>query len=573
MDNYLCPRGHEHGVGDAPVSFTENDIDALMAYCASIGATRHEWVIGPGQAFYHDDLLGLGYDLLDVACRKAHRHGMRFDVVFKPFEGGWYGHGTAGKLPLTFPRPEGTSFIEELDGLIHGVDPFIAEHPEMRLERDPSDLADPGGPVSTIRLVRRGKDETGITADNITISTSCDGTGRNIEKYQGPIHCTETMEYRPQLHYREQSFRIVNIDGLQLPEKATHIIIGFNTEHELNFENHICNIVEIANKKGKLIPALPAPGPFGTQEKSKILRRAPGRSPNHYLRHPEVRHIIEDESLFNEHLLTANRLRSKCVGDNPTRIRLKAGEGHELVIMRGKPRYNDSVLNPVYPEVRTHWLDWIRFCIERGVDGVNIRAQCHNFAYDPWLFGFNPPTRSQMIHAGNFAEASVVNGRAYTQFLGDAASLLHAAGREMGIHVYTTVLGIGTEDYGAWYINLLRDIPFEWDWKTWIREIADYVEFRGAFTMRPENIKRAVDTIGIIAREAGKKFIYQSSRAADVVSFDGAHNHLSWEIDKIVSPHPDIDIYNIYETACFTRFNELGAFEGSRQVEKLVKRL
>ncbi|MCF7853565.1 MAG: hypothetical protein K9N51_02110 [Candidatus Pacebacteria bacterium] len=569
MDNLLSPRGHEHGLEANLFDFRPEHIDALMAYCAGIGATRHEWLALGGLSPFYGPNSPLDYDVLHIACEASHRHGMRFDTVLKPFEGGWYGHGTNGKLPLSLPRPEGAACIECIDGLVCGVRSSIVEHPEMQFERDPADLADPGGAVRVIRLINRSDAETGLADATFAIWFSRDGTGRSIETYDGPINVEETVEYRPQLPYHEQSARIVSLTNLRIPADASHIIVRCEKEGAVALENEIHQVVELENDAGASIPAFPAPGPI-TEAVIGRWRRKAALDP--YLSLPEVRSVLDDDAALAAHVEAANRLRTKCLGANPTQIALKSGEEGELVIMRGKPRYVDSVLNPIYPEVREHWLDMVRLCLERDVDGVNIRVQDHNYAFEPWAFGFNPPTMERMEHPDNMAEAAKINGDAYTSFLREAAKLVHDAGKDFGVHVYSTMLGTD-ERPGVWWMTLIPELQIEWQWETWIREIADYVEFRGAFTLRPESVKRAVDRIGLVARQAGKKFIYQSSRAADVVSFDGPHDHLAWEIENIVRNHPDINIYNLYETACFTRFDEKGEMKGSTAVADLVRKL
>ncbi len=568
-DNLTCPRGHEHGSGAEAHLFTREDIDALMAYCADMGADRHEWILGNNNSLYDADS-PLGYDLMRVACDAAHRYGMRFDVVLKPFDAG--GYGLNRKLPIGLPKQAGVPFIEERDGIVHGVHPFVAAHPEMRLEREASSAFDPGGPVRSIRLIAHETAATGIQPGDLSIWTSSDASGASIEPYTGPLSWRETVEYRPLLRYQDLSCRVLHLDGLELPASAQFIVIRCERPGDGRLFNHVNHVAELVQADGRFIPCMPVPGPITAGDR-EALHRSALLGYNRYLSHPDVRGVLDDEDQSAALCQATNRLRSTCAAPgDPTSIELKMEPGQQLVLMRGKLRYLGSALNPAYPEVRENWLDQVRFCIQRDVDGVNIRTQGHNWVVDPWAYGFNPPTMARVQQEGNVAEVARVNGLAYTQFLRDAALLLHAAGKEMGVHVYTTM--IGTEDRpGVWYHDSLVPRNIEWPWETWIREIADYVEFRGAFTMRPENLRRAVDLIGLTAREAGIPFIYQSSRANGVVTFDGPHNHLGWEIDTVVRPHPDIGVYNLYETACFTRFDADGRFEGSPRMAALVRRL
>ncbi len=568
VDNLLYPRGHE-----LPLSndfsdwrfFTEQDIDDLMGCCAAMGATRHEWILGDNHMLYDADS-PLGFDLLRVACEAAHRHGMRFDAVFKPFDGG--GYSANQRLPLSFPKPSGAPFLEEPDAIVHGLRPFIARHPELRMARAPEDGIDPGGFVAKIRLVKPGNDPTGIRTGDLEILTSRGGPDAVLETYDGPVDYREITAYRPVLPYQEASCRVLTLSGLRIPPETAFIDIRCKATHPVDLCHYVTEIVELVNADGRVIPSQATPSGEMTPDAMRQLRQSPRRLFDPYLRHPEVKRILDDPAAFAGHVERMNRLRTTC----GNRYYPKLDPGCRLVVMRGKPRYFGSLLNPVYPEVQAHWLERVRFCLERGVDGVNIRTQGHNWPVDPWAYGFNAPTLAQVTHPENTAEVSRINGNAYTAFMRAAADLCHAAGKEMGVHIYTTMIGWEQRPH-ALHGDALVPWNMEWQWETWIREIADYVEFRGAFTLKPEHLRRIVDRIGLACREAGKRFMYQSSRAGGVVSFDGPHDHLAWEIDAVVKSHPDIDLYNFYETACFTRFDPNGRLECSPGMTALALRV
>jgi len=48
-----------------------------------------------------------------------------------------------------------------------------------------------------------------------------------------------------------------------------------------------------------------------------------------------------------------------------------------IAVACGKPEYMLGNLHPIYPEVRQHWCDLLRYCLDRGADGVNIRTANH----------------------------------------------------------------------------------------------------------------------------------------------------------------------------------------------------
>ncbi len=240
---------------------------------------------------------------------------------------------------------------------------------------------------------------------------------------------------------------------------------------------------------------------------------------------------------------------------------------NEVAVARGKLRHATGQANPVYPEVRRNWLDQVQFCVDRNVDGVNIRPASHNRAYEPWMYGFNEPVIEQSQFPGHTEEARRINGEAFTQFLREARELLHRHGKELGVHV----LGLyfrhadGAPDSTPFPRNI------EWQWKTWVRELADYVELQGAPKLRPENIKEVTDRIGLAAREAGIPFIYRcSSRGrGHNLRFEGPYPTLEWEMN-FVQHHPDVTEYSLYEIAQFGRINDQDEWEGSPDIAALI---
>ncbi len=97
---------------------TESHLDAIMQYSASLGATRFEWVLYANSNVYEAHS-PLGYDLLKAACAAAHRHGMRFDAVYKPFETGLA--APVMSVPHSFPHSETDRVIRNENGMLHSV--------------------------------------------------------------------------------------------------------------------------------------------------------------------------------------------------------------------------------------------------------------------------------------------------------------------------------------------------------------------------------------------------------------------------------------------------------------------
>ena len=136
---------------------TENHIEDMMRYASSLGATRFEWILDTLWNIY-EKTGPVKYDLLKVACDSAHRNGMRFDVVYKPFESGpWAWRIT---LPFSFPHSDDDRIVKNETGIVHSVRKFVAENPQYRIARRKGDGEDPGGKLAEIRLVKFDENET-----------------------------------------------------------------------------------------------------------------------------------------------------------------------------------------------------------------------------------------------------------------------------------------------------------------------------------------------------------------------------------------------------------------------------
>jgi len=532
--------------------FERRDIDALMAYTASLGAECHQWILDTIWTLYDDDG-PVGFDLLAAACEAAHRHGMRFQVIFKPFEGGLDHMGVV--LPATVPRPEEKITLEEPRGLLHAVRPFVAAHPEMRIARWDED-ADPGGRIAAIRLVKNDDAPVRFGLEDLSLLTSRRNGG--YERYEGPVELEEVVEWRPRFPWRDSPCRVLTLGGLELPEDTKFILLRCRRRDETDgFTNAVEELIELVNEHGCVIPSMPSLRRADTQRMFERASRIAHLELTRYARRPDARRLLSDEAWFLE------QCRDVHVFDAGWEDAVLERDG-EVAVARGKPRHNAGALHPIYPEVREHWLEQIRFCIDRGVDGVNIRTANHNRPYESWAYGFNEPVLDHMTDRGNIAEARRINGDAYTQFLREAADLLHGEGRELGVHVHALMLR--HDDHAA--NNRPFPCNFEWQWETWVREFADYAEYRGASFLRAENQREVADRIGLVARDAGKPLVYQSMRGA-VVHFEGPHPSLGWEMDW-VRRHPDVAAYNLYETANFSRLHPDGRFEGSTAIGELV---
>ncbi|MFN2350422.1 MAG: hypothetical protein ABR497_00590 [Kiritimatiellia bacterium] len=533
--------------------FTPADIDRLMSESAAMGAVCHEWVLDTIWGMY--DGLWNGYDLLETACKAAHRHGMRFVVVFKPFEGALAAAPCV--FPPRLPRPPGVPLVETLGGFVAEARPFVAPHPQWRQARRPQD-ADPGGRIGAIRLIKHDDGAVGFDLDSMRIAFSAENG--NFQPYTGPIQIEERLAYRHRYPYSDKLQRVVELSGLDLPQNTGYLKITCDARGaEAGFAGEIGEMVELVNMAGVVIPSTPACGriPVEALYKRALVTAATGIS--RYTTLPEVRRLLEDREQFCEKCGEAYRFDWDGAGEF-----VFDREG-VLAVARGKPAHIIGSLHPAYPEVREHWLEHLRFCLERDVDAVNIRIASHNRPPDPWAYGYFDQDVAESSMP-NLAELAARNGAAFDEFLRQAADLLHGGGKQLGVHAE------GGFFYPE-YLSCVGPVPmnFDWHWQDWLRELVDFVELRGVNKLRPFAVREVVDRIGAVAAAARKPFIYQSVRGGPIhydAPFPALAGELSWLRD-----HPLVAGYNLYETSGYSRMNAAGVLEYSPAITRLVREM
>lgn len=524
----------------------------MMEYAANLGATRIQWIVDSMWPLYDADP-PWGFDVLAVACEAAHRYGMRFDAVLKPFEG-MLG-GTSCLLPGNLPLSDDAEVIRLQAGIIHIFRPMVRELLEMNLARLAGDAVDPGGRITTIRLVKNDDLPVLFGAADISLWTS-DWNG-GFQRYTGPVTFSESSEWRRLFPYNDKPVRMVTLDGLDLPAGTRFILIR-RGDGSGAFTNAVEQIAEVENERGEAIPVTPALRKLDGEKIYKHFKWCVDMGMSRFARQPEAKVLAQDKEAFLA--LCTDMFRFDAGWENAP-----LGPGNEILIARGKEHHRVGHLHPEYPEVRQAWLGEINHCVERGVDGVHIRIANHNVIYEPGAFGFNAPVVERMQHPGHYAEARKLNGDAFTGFLREAADLLHRANKQLGVQIKSTM--IHHDDRAANSQTFPRN--FEWQWEAWIREIVDYVELRGVFILRPENIRPVVERVGLEARNAGIPLVYQSMRGP-MVHYDGPFPTLAAEMDW-VRKHPDVAAYNLYEIANFSRCSDASGFEGSPDMAELVR--
>ncbi len=291
---------------------------------------------------------------------------------------------------------------------------------------------------------------------------------------------------------------MITLKDLDIPEEERFIELRCDAKDESgDFTNDASVLVELIGEDGRLLPSTPEI-PQSIDRSIDILRLEVIR----YFRHPEVRRFIEDEALAEEHWREMRNFIHQYYVFNPVRL----DERGRIAVVRRKNEFI-PLLHPIYKEVRKNWLEQISFCLDRGVDGVNIRPTTHYKAHELWEYGFNEPVLKKTGGSLNVAKVARINGEALTHFMWEAKDLVHSHRRTMGVHVTSPMIRDKDE---LWVGPIPRNFVYQWE--IWVKKIADEVEFRGAYGYRPEKLREIIDLIALVAHEANKPLIYQSNR-------------------------------------------------------------
>lgn len=546
-DNY-----RSHGFHDRAM------LDQLHHYLSSMGVTRHQWLVDTNHALYEEHQPP-GFDILAEAADSAHAHGLEFYALIKPFEGGGYGL----LLPNTLPFPENVIALRDLRGIYPRVRPFVARHPHMCMKRRPGTY-EVRGPVTSIRLVKQDDRPTRIRPRHLSIWTS--PTNNRYSKYEGPVSFHESIEWRPTFPI-SGSCRILHFDGLQIPEDHRYILIRCSLADEQgDFTNERGNLVELSGPDQENIPCILSTGGPVSYESHQRSFRSPRSLPMWYFQLPEVREIFLDPQKGQVHYQDYYTFSERRQVTRPYTL---DQEGY-VAIACGKPEYLLGVPHPIYPEVRENWLDMVRYCLDRGVDGINFRHANHTQSPEYWEYGFNEPVIEAAGGNTDYPTIRRINGEAYTQFLREAQALIKSRDKSITIHLNTQML---LPDDRPTALNWIPPNILETHWETWVHEIADDLELRGGFRNRSWNERQALDIYSSVARAAGKPLYFQCNRAEILESgFDGPHHFIREELKMIRNYHdPGVDGYVLYETDYFTRKNEEGEIEGSPALKELIK--
>ncbi len=526
-------------------------LDDLHRELASMGVTRHQFMYNPRSTYYEN--YPHGFDLLAEVADSAHKYGLEIYNVIKPFENG----GFAAFLPTTMPFPEHSDAFKDLRGICPGAWTFAAEHPEMNLKRKPG-TPDVKGPVTAIRLIKSDNRNYRISQEHISIWSSA--SNNNFVEYTGPVKYEETVLSRYRFPYWRQCNALV-FSGLQLPENHKYILIKCSlADSQGNFSNEYGNILELLNQDGEIIPHTMGKEPVDLKDHMRIFKSDLQLKQIRYLQNPLVQAEINNPERMKYHYNDFYKF-----GENLSSQWTTLDKDGFLMAVCGKPEYMLGTLHPIYPEVREEWLRLTKYCLDRGADGINFRAANHTRMDEFWEYGYNEPVLKASGGKTDFPTISKINGDAYTLFLRQARDQIKSRGKNMTIHLHTTMLKPDDRKPST-------SLPpnFEWQWPTWVQEIGDEFELRGSFTLRPWHLDTVIEVFSKATNAARKPLYYQGDFHG--MSMERPYLCTPNEIDRVNSD-PNLAGFVMYETAYYTRLTDDYRIEKSQEMAAVVKKL
>jgi len=542
---------------------TIEDLQQLMRYLKSLKIRRLEWIVDTIWTLYDSDS-PCGFDLLAEAVKAAHQEEIELHAVYKPWEGA-LGHLV---LPSTLPQSQGYEAWQHASGNYPCVRPFCAQHEQMNLSRMPGQW-ESDAPVRAIRLIKNDDGPVDINPDDVSLWAS--PINGRWERYDGPVTISQHTGWQP-VFPRPSICRVIEFTDLQLPANHRFIEIRFDEQPAVDFTNEVDAIAQLLDESGQILPSTTA---TGAASDIRLLQRPILQKLLRYFNQTECSSALDEEiSMLDDYDAKEPQSRQPTFNGKMLRQYLMKNQGllancelhkrRHIAIMRGKTTHATGMLHPIYPEVRRHWLDEIQFCLDRGVDGIDIRMSTHMCPHEAREFGFNPPVLEATGGSTNRALVAKVNGDALTQFHGEAAEHVHNAGKLFGIHLVSNFLGSNDQ-----YIGGPISYNFDYQWETWVREFADYAVFRGAMGLHQSTLQERLDHFACVCSEANVPLIYQVNRRAIAAEEPGPWTE--WEL-KWIGERNDIAAFQVYETAFFAYTDEDGSFKANAAIEELCQK-
>lgn len=441
----------------APEPIGEAHIDAMMRRLAECGVRRVSWgYYADGRGGFltpaHDPKFanlastyqGLGQNPLAVAVAAAHRHGLEIYAYFKSYETGVASLFPEGSIEATL-----YGRLSHIGGRLTWLDPFVADHPHLRIKRRSDDL-DPklqAAPIRTIKLRKADDAPTRVTREHLQIWVS--DLNYRYRRADVPFTVTESVEPCPcdvrALHNgavvarRGDPQRVLTLDGLDLREPYVLLTTDF-TDGPADFANSDLQLLTALAADGREIP-----GEIASSTAIWFADRVDFRNWG----------LVFDTG-YNGNVMAL---------DEPN----ANGKSGIIAFARGRNAYLPGALCETEPAVQSFWLDCISDMLDTGVDGIDFREENHSTHTNHFAdYGYNDIVLDACRRRGQVDRATIaaVRGDAYTAFLAQAKRQINARGRRMRINFQIDWYRPDSADSR----RLAYPDNLDFQWQRWIEE-------------------------------------------------------------------------------------------------------
>ncbi|MFC1452724.1 hypothetical protein ACFLSJ_05190 [Verrucomicrobiota bacterium] len=448
----------------ADAAFDRDMFRQMMAVFRDWGMRRMYWIdYGDFSLFAQDPFRAAANvrqtienvgSLRRTAVECGHEAGLEVHAVVKPFDIGFAALGsTCAALSDNPGRMQSLSRVEPwcMD--------IVRQRPELRMRhRAAAEMHDlESRPIERIEVT--GADDRPIlaTEDNVNLYVSDDNRGYRPCETAGRPRLTRQKDS----HSGEAVWKLA-WEGLRLdtPFLLLHSEIPWGGP-----ANRWDRLVTLLDTENRIIPS--TPGILVSRardigEMTVVHNHAPGCPTG-------------GSSWQADHVATDTGF-SLC------------GEQSCLGIAVGVDPYVPGVLCPAEPAARELLLDWVRACLDDGMDGIDLRPGSHCSPFDWYEYGFNDAVvdayrkrhGSDIIEEGaQVAKKAAIMGEGYTQFLAEASALTRSRGKVVAHHVQGDFFAKpGNPESG-----LDREVFFmgiDWAVEDWLRSgLVDEITVKG----------------------------------------------------------------------------------------------
>ena len=379
-------------------------------------------------------------DPFRATVEAAHRHELEVFAVYKPYEGGAH-----RSVPENDPAASPHTSLPQLGGPGIVADPFLVQHPELRVRRRADAALDrlAADPLTTIELVFcmdevlqpgimssqppvvfSGQPDTALQTNPVeSVSIWTSSNNGTYDRLSGSSRVSERVERRTlfdtigrEIPGGPRRCRVVRVSGLNCDGGVRYLAISLVARDPAQFVTIPFTMIRAYNADGENMPVTVSDAPRAANnpvspESNRLCDRGFEFDPmGFYYREPGWRAT----SLF--------------------------------AIARGRNDFMHGTPCEAYPEVREQWLRDADYLIESGVDGVDVRAQNHSSSVVEYHeYGYNEPLvtayrdrygRDIQAEPAEPLRMMQIRGDFYLQFMAKLRSKLSARGKKLQVHLH-----------------------------------------------------------------------------------------------------------------------------------------